>query len=433
LRLTPKNRKLALAGLAYFLVATIAVTGYFIFLPIFKDPLDQDTVFVVMGARIGLEQGWNHLYAIDIQRQYYAMLRPGAPFDQLARYLHPPPLAIMSIPLTLLTLQQAFWTFMVIETIALVAAWYLVAPGRGWGLARICLLLGAFAWYPVLYQLRTGQPVMLVVIALAGCWKLAEAKKPWLAGVVLALAVVKPQLTLLVAPCLLLAGHWRIAAAWAATAGVLAIASLALIGPGGLKDYLSLLDFAKGIVFNRYFTLAYIFGLGPAATIAQVAVAVLTLAAAFRLRGAPLARIIPLGVVGSMLSIPYDHLHDFAVLVPAALLFLRTEPPSWQRAWLLVVWISMELAWPIRPLPLLLSQAVWLAMIALPGAFVDPHQVGLDPHAQTSGPLASRSAFPGHSEVPVSQFVKKPHRTIGALPGSSRLKAKPKSGTWHAA
>jgi len=28
----------------------------------------------------------------------------------------------------------------------------------------------------------------------------------------------------------------------------------------------------------------------------------------------------------------------------------------------------MELAWPISPLPLLLSQAVWLAMIALPAA-----------------------------------------------------------------
>ena len=73
-----------------------------------------------------------------------------------------------------------------------------------------------------------------------------------------------------------------------------------------------------------------------------------------------------LGVVGSMVSIPYDHLHDFVVLVPAALLFLRTEPPVWQRAWLLVIWISLELVWAVTPLPLLVAQVVLLAMIALP-------------------------------------------------------------------
>ena len=368
LRPSRRTRNLANVALAYVLGLTIAVTGYWIFLPVFKDPLDEDTVFVYMGIRIGLEQGWNHLYSIDLQRHYYSLLAPGAPFNDLARYLHPPPLAWLLSPLTLLSAPQAFWTFMVIQCIALIGAWYLIAPGSGWGLPRILYLLGAFAWYPVLYQLRTGQPVMLVVFAVAASWKLADSGRPWLAGAVLALGVVKPQLTLLVAPCLLLAGYWRIALGWAITAGVLAAVSLAMIGSSGLHDYLALLDFARQVVFNRYFTLAYIFGPGPAATIAELAVAALTLFAAFRLRGAPPARIIALGVVGSMLSIPYDHLHDFAILVPAALLFLLIEPPLWQRAWLLVVWISMELAWPISPLPLLLSQAVWLAMIALPAA-----------------------------------------------------------------
>jgi hypothetical protein len=73
-----------------------------------------------------------------------------------------------------------------------------------------------------------------------------------------------------------------------------------------------------------------------------------------------------LGIVTSMLAIPYDHLHDFAILVPAALLFLRTDPPSWQRAWLLVVWITFEFAWPLHPLPMLIAQAGWLLILALP-------------------------------------------------------------------
>lgn len=366
MRLTARNRNLAYVAIAWFLVMTIAFTGYWIFIPVFKDPLDQDTIFIYVAVRIGLEHGWSHIYSIDLQRQYYAMLRPGALFDDLARYLHPPPLAWLYTPLTFLPPPVGFWTAMVIQCGLLIASWYMIAPGAGWGMPRILYLLGALAWYPVLYQLRVGQPVMIVVFAVAACWRLADSGRPWLAGVVLALAVVKPQVTLLVAPCLLVAGYWRVAAGWAAAAGILAIVSLAMLGSGGVKDYLALLDFARHIVFNRYITLAYIFPDPTASTIAEVVVEILTLVAAFRIRGAPLARVMALGVVGSMLSIPYDHLHDFAVLVPAALLFLRTDPPTWQRAWLLVVWISLELLWPITPLPLLVAQAVWLGMIALP-------------------------------------------------------------------
>jgi hypothetical protein len=366
LRLTARNRNLAYVAIAWFLVLVIAFTGYWIFIPVFKDPLDQDTVFIYVAVRIGLEHGWSHIYSIDLQRQYYAMIRPGALFDDLARYLHPPPLAWLYTPLTLLTPPVGFWTAMVIQCGLLVASWSMIAPGKGWSMPRILYLLGALAWYPVLYQLRVGQPVMIVVFAVAACWRLADSGRPWLAGAALALAVVKPQVTLLVAPCLLIGGYWRVAAGWAAAAGVLAVVSVAILGPGGIKDYLSLLDFARHIVFNRYITLAFLFPDPTASTIAEVAVEILTLVAAYRIRGAPLARVMALGVVGSMLSIPYDHLHDFAVLVPAALLFLRTDPPTWQRAWLLVVWLSLELMWPITPLPLLVAQAVWLVMIALP-------------------------------------------------------------------
>lgn len=365
MRLTVRNRNLAYVGIAWFLLLTIALTGYWTFLPVLKNPLDEDTVFVYVGVRIGLEHGWSHIYSIDLQRQYYAVLRPGAPFDELARYLHPPPLAWLYIPLTVLTPPAGFWTAMVIQCGLLVATWYMIAPGAGWGLPRLLYLMAAFAWYPVLYELQDGQPVMFVVFAVAACWRLADSGRPWLAGMVLALGVVKPQVALLVAPCLLLGGYWRVAAAWAASAGLLAIVSIALLGPGGVADYLSLLNVARHIVYNRYMTLAYVIP-DPVATFAQVTVVALTLVAAYRMRGAPMARVIALGVVGSMLSIPYDHLHDFAVLVPAALLFLRTEPPVWQRAWLLVVWISIELIWVITPLPLLVALVVWLAMLAMP-------------------------------------------------------------------
>jgi hypothetical protein len=366
MRLTTRQRNLLHFGLADILVATTAITGYWILKPVFEDPLDEDTLFVVMGARIGLEQGWNHLYDIALQRHYYAMMAPELPFTDLARYLHPPPLAVLAIPLTLIPLAAAFWVGFGAQLTSLVATWWVAAPGRGFEPSRTLYLLGALAWYPVLYQLRTGQPVLLIALALALCWRLGEANRPWLAGIVLAFCTIKPQLTFWVAPCLLLAGHWRIALAWAGTAGVLAIGSLALIGSTGLHDYIALLDFASTVTFNRFFTLAFVFVTVPASTAAELVVAAFGLFAAYRMRGAPLARIMALGIVTSMLAIPYDHLHDFAILVPAALLFLRTDPPSWQRAWLLVVWITFEFAWPLHPIPMLIAQAGWLLMLALP-------------------------------------------------------------------
>ena len=374
MRLSLRSLNLFYAGLAYLLIAAIGVSFYWVFRPVFIDPLDQDTVFVVMGARIGLEQGWTHLYSFSLQQHYYAMMRPGAEFDQLARYLHPPPFAIIFIPLTLVSLPVAFWIFFVINLASLLATWYITAPGQGLGGPRLLLLLGALAWYPVLFELREGQPVMLVVLALTGCWYFANSGRPWIAGLVLAVGVVKPQLYFWLPACFVLAGYWRVAAAWAVTASILALASLALIGQQGLHDYLGLLDFARNIVFNRYFTLAYIFGPGPATTVAQLLVVAGGLFAAFRMRGAPVAGIIALGVVTSMLAIPYDHVHDFAVLVPAVFLYLRGEAPAWQRAWLLVVWVSIELMWPASPLPLLVSLAVWLLLIALPKPTPSPRQ-----------------------------------------------------------
>ena len=366
MHLSVRSRNLLYAGLGWLLILVIAVSAFWVFRPIFLDPLDQDTVFVVMGARIGLEQGWSHLYSLDLQRHYYAMMRPGAEFDPLARYLHPPPFAIMFIPLTLLPLPVVFWVFFAIDLAALLTCWYTLAPGRGFTAARIVLLLATLAWYPVLFELREGQPVMLVVLAVTGCWFFAQSGRPWLAGIALALSVLKPQLVFWLPACLLLAGHWRIAAGWATTAAVLAAGSVALIGQQGLHDYLSLLDFARNIVFNRYFTLAYVFGPGLATTVAQGLVVVAGLLAAYRLRKESIDRIMALGIVTSMLAIPYDHVHDFAVLVPAVYLYLRTNPPPWQRTWLLVVWVSIELMWPITPLPLLLAQLGWLVLIALP-------------------------------------------------------------------
>jgi len=358
------RRNLGAAALAWFLTLVAAITGWWTFQPVVRDGTDSDLTFVYIGARIGIENGWSHIYSFDLQQQLFSLLRPGAPFGDGARFVSPPPLAWLVLPLSALGPKAAFWIWLAISLVVLVAAWWFAAPGDGW--KRWLWLLGALAWYPVLYALALGQPVMLALLAVAGCWWLAEARRPYLAGAVLGLSAVKPQLTIAVPLVLLAAGRWRIAAGWGVTVAALAAASLIAIGRQGLDDYLGLLAAAQPVVNNRYFTLAGVIGTGVPAYATQAGVTAIGMIGAYANRHASLARLLCLGLVTTVLGASYWHLDDYAILLGAAWLFWRDGPPAWQRAWLLVVAFAAEFAWPLGPLPILLAVAVWMVFLVAP-------------------------------------------------------------------
>jgi hypothetical protein len=357
-------RNLGLAALAWFLLIAGAITAWWVFTPIRQDAIDSDLTLVYIGARIGLEHGWSHVYSLTLQHQLFSQLRPGVPFGDGERFLSPPPVAWLVAPLTLVGPTAAFYIWLSVSLIALVVAWWLGAPGTNQ--TRYLWLIGAIAWYPVLYSLSLGQPAMLVLLVVIACWRLAESGRPYLAGAVLGLSVLKPQLTIAVPFVLLLSGRWRITVGWAATSGALAIASVLVVGTQGVSDYRSLLAEAQTVVNNRFFTWAFVVGPGPASYAIQVVVTALGLVAAYVNRHASLARLIALGLLISCVSATYWHLQDFAILVGAAWLFICDEPPPWQQMWLVVVALTAELAWPLGPLPVLISVAVWFAMLAIP-------------------------------------------------------------------
>lgn len=315
--------------------------------------------------RIGLEHGWNQVYSLPLQHRIFSELRPGVFFNDGQRYLAPPPLAWLTLPLAPLGAAGAFYAWTAISLAALAAAWWLGAPGNGW--ARWIWLLGALAWYPVLYEISYGQPALLVLLAVVASWRLAEAGRHYLAGLALALgAALKPQLVLAVPLVLLAAGRWRIAAAWAVAIAVLAVLSLATLGTSGLNDYRSLLAEAQALPNNRYFTLAYVLGPGTLSYAAQVVVLVAAVAAGYLNRKAGHDRLFALGLVATALGATYWHLQDFTILLAAAWLFWRTGPPAWQVAWIAVVAVTGELAWPLTPLPILVALAVWFALLLVP-------------------------------------------------------------------
>jgi hypothetical protein len=329
--------------------------------PLRADILDNDLTLVYIGARIGLEHGWSHVYSLSLQHELFTQLRPHAPFNDGERFVSPPPFAWLVLPLVPLGAAGATYAWLAISVAALVAAWWLAAPGHG--VPRALWLLGAFAWYPVLYGLSLAQPDLVVMFLVAAAWRLAESRRPYAAGVILGLAVIKPQLVLLLPIVLLASGRWKIVVAGAATAAVLAAASFAALGGQGWNDYVAMLGEAQHVTNNRYFTLAYLLGPGTLGYVAQAVVVAAAVAGAFLNRHASHARIFALGLVATALGTTYWHLQDYTVLVLAAWLVWRESPAVAQRWLLLLVAVAAEFAWPLTPLPILACVAAWFVLL----------------------------------------------------------------------
>lgn len=352
-------------GLGWFLVLGGAFIAWFVIaVPLRREILDNDLTLTYIGARIGIEHGWSHLYSLTFQHQLFVQLRPGAPFHDGERFISPPPSAWVLVPLTFLGAVATVYVWLAASVAALVAAWWIAAPGSA--RARTLWLIAALAWYPVQYSLSLAQPGLIILLAVVACWKLAEMDRPYLAGVVLGVSVLKPQLVLAVPLVLLASGRWRIAAAWAVTVGLLAVASVLAIGPQGLSDYRMLLSDAEHVSNNRYFTAAYVFGFGPLTYAVQAILVAIGVAGAYVNRHSSLARLFALGIVTSTLGASYWHLQDYAILVGAFWFFWRDPSPRWQRWWLVVVAVACELGWPLTPLPILVGLTVWLIYLALP-------------------------------------------------------------------
>jgi hypothetical protein len=350
---------------AGFLLLGGAFTAWFVvFIPLHKEALDNDLTLVYIGARIGLEQGWSHIYSLNLQHRMFTELRPAAAFNDGERFLSPPPFAWLVAPLSAFGPAGATYLWLALSVTSLVAAWWMAAPATG--LIRALWLLAAFAWYPVQYSLSLAQPAVVVLVAVIACWVLAERGRPYLAGIVLGLSVIKPQLVVALPLVLLAAGRWKIAAAWAATVAVAALVSVIVIGQQGVGDYRALLAEAQNVTNNRYFTSAFVLGAGPAGYAWQGLVLVAGVAGAFLNRTASLARLFALGLVATAIGATYWHLQDYAILVGAVWLFWRTGPPAWQLWWLLVVAVGGELAWPLTPLPILVGLTGWLVVLAMP-------------------------------------------------------------------
>ena len=325
---------------------------------------------LIYGAALdGWRYGYGHLYDLAAQRQVIEGLAPGTYWSP---YLNPPPLAWLGTPFLAVPFDLAVLVWTVLLVAAALLAWRLAAPGDSLSrLAHLALFLGLF---PTAFGLMVGQPVALVAAAVAVAWWLAAQGRPGLAGLALSCIALKPQLALLVPLCLLVSGHWREVAVWAVATAVMVAVALVLLGGDGLQRYSEALALASQWESTRRYAIAGPLGLGPQVYVVELIVLAIAVVAAWRQRGRPVGLPIATGIVASLLFTPYVGFQDFAMLVVAGWLVVRSGATAFQVALMLVGYALLELALVVLAVPILLAEAALLLSLAanprLPAAAV---------------------------------------------------------------
>ncbi len=304
------------------------------------DNFHNDFTFYYAAARLGLAHGWAGLYNLDLQQQQLDAVGSQIKVAQLARYVSPPPLAWLVVPLTALPFRVAYWLWSALLVAALGVAWYLSSPGRS--RLRIILLVAAAGWLPIVYGLQLGQPALLVAAGVAGCAALLRRDRQLVAGALLGVIVLKPQLALVVPAALLVTGRWRAFAASVVVLAALAVVSAIALGPDGVSTYLARLSFATTVPENQSQTLAaWIHNLTVTRAV-EVVIVAWTLAIAYRLRSRGPDAVIAIALVGGLAASPYTHYDDLTMLGLAALLYLRTSQTRWTIAYVIAMVVAGE-------------------------------------------------------------------------------------------
>jgi hypothetical protein len=311
-------------------------------------------------ARVGQGHGWAAIYDPALQRQAYTAARGTVEFDWRHLFVSPPPLAWLAVPFTPLPFTAAYWIWVALSAgLLAVAAWF-ACPGRP--CTRVAVVLVGMGLYPVLIALQFGQITPLIAASTVGAWLCLRRERPVLAAAFLLPLLLKPQVGILIPVALLVAGHRRLFVAWAAMAAVVAAVSAVSLGTAGIHDWMADLATEQSHADNQQWTAAYLVGTGPAATIVQVAAAVIGLAAAWRARGQSIEIPIVAGYLASLLAAGYHHSIDYPGLLVAALLFSRTLPGRWAVAGGVVAVLACSATPRFGPGPLLVIQLAWLLL-----------------------------------------------------------------------
>jgi len=151
------------------------------------------------------------------------------------------------------------------------------------------------------------------------------------------------------------------------SAGVMV--AVVMLGPDGLQRYRDVLSLASQWEPTRRYAIAGPLGLGPHLYAVEAVVVAVAVAAAWRQRGLGTSRPIATGIVASLLFTPYVGFQDFAILVVAGWLLVRSGATWVQVALMVIGYALLELALLVLAVPILLAEAALLLSLAWPSSF----------------------------------------------------------------
>lgn len=375
---------MTVALLFLFVAVTALVT-------ILSDPYQMDFVAYWAAAVLTLDGNPAGAYDLALHR---ATELGAIPLDGALPFAYPPCFLILAAPFGLLSYPAAAADWVLLTFAAYCVAMRRWAPGMPWL---------ALSFPPLLVNVITGQAGFLTAALLVGGMALLP-KRPLLAGALLGLLIVKPQLGL-VLPLALLAGReWRAIAGAAASSAGLVLVSLLLFGWEPWQAWLGNADLIASIASEGragWHRMAGVYGalrlagLGAApAWIAHALVALAAAAAACLIwyRKAELGARAGALAAATALASPYLFIYDTLILIVP---FLWLVARGRHRLLLASVWailfaaLAQAAGWspPLNLVPL--APIVLLALI-----FAETRQPrGLSASASDTAPLPRGAAL----------------------------------------
>jgi len=298
-----------------------------------SEPIGIDFHTYEAAARVGLPDGWAHIYD---QALVAAAQRNLVPDQATQPFLSPPTVAWLAAALSPLPYWPSYYVLAAFSFIAFALA--LLWSSRERGLWRWVTATAALAPWWVVHAVYLGQVVPLVAAAMVLAWRLARERRQVAAGLTLALLFLKPNTALLVPVALLVAGRYRAFAAVAGAGIVIAGIALVTMGSGGISAYVSQLTSPLPSGADSL-TLEGALGVGGGVALAlRILMVAVSLAAAFRLRQSA-GLVIAAGTLGSLLVAPYLHGSDLCLLGAAAWMVWQERPALAWRMPLAAGWL----------------------------------------------------------------------------------------------
>jgi hypothetical protein len=152
---------------------------------------------------------------------------------------------------------------------------------------------------------------------------------------------------------------------WLIATAAMALVAVVMLGADGIDRYRQVLAIASQWEPTRRYAIDGPLGTGPHVFVIQAIVVVVTVFASWRQRNEGVARPIAIGLVASLLVTPYVGFQDFAMLVVAGWLLIRSGPSAVQVAILVIGYALLELALVVLAVPILIAEALLLATMLL--------------------------------------------------------------------